>query len=94
MVFLNVGRKKVHVVFTNALYTPRLAKNLFLLKHVISMGHTIEFEDIYCMIKNSKRSVMVEGKRTNNPYKLKCEILAATKTALVASNVEMNNFDL
>jgi hypothetical protein len=91
---LNVGGKKVHVVFTNALYTPRLVKNLFSLKQVISMGHTIEFEEIYCRIKNSKRSIMAEGKRTNKPYKLKCEILAATKTALVASNVEINNFDL
>lgn len=94
MVFLNVGGKKVHVVFTNALYTPRMAKNLFSLKQVISMGHTVEIEEIYCMIKNSKKSVMAKGEQTNKLYKLKCEILAATKIALVISNVEMNNFDL
>jgi hypothetical protein len=60
-VFFNVGGKKAHVVFTNALYALRLAKNHFSLKQVISMGHTIEFETNYCMIKNSKRSVMAEG---------------------------------
>jgi hypothetical protein len=94
MVFLNVGGKKVQVVFTNVLYAPRLVKNLFSLKQVIFVGHTIEFEKIYCMIKSSKRSVMAKGEQTNKLYKLKCEILVATKIALVANNVEMNNFDL
>jgi hypothetical protein len=30
------------------------------------MGHTIEFEEIYCMIKNSKKSVMAEGEQVNH----------------------------
>jgi hypothetical protein len=67
---MEIWENIVRETFTDVLHTVRIAKNLFSMIKATSQGHTFEFQNNPCTLKNKDNHVVGGGIHENWFYKL------------------------
>ncbi len=88
-VTMEIGESIVERTFIDVLHISRIAKYLFFVIKATSQGHTFEFQNNSCTLKNKDNHVVGKGIRENWFYKLQC---TTTSSIIVVETTQVAHF--
>ncbi|XP_073121899.1 uncharacterized protein [Henckelia pumila] len=88
-----VGKSKIihdNIIIQDVLLVDNLKYNLISIIQMCDYGHSVEFQKLNCIVKDSSDNIILTGNRYGNTYKVCWNIQSSKPVCLVASNSKSN----